>query len=173
MDIQTIKERLTQFVVPFFIAILTMAALVSVYNLAISKKDLITVEGTVYTVRLEKELSGRATYDYPLYICLTTGAKYKIMDSDLFEEYRRYALTNLKSGDEVTIFKRDKTQTLLGWGTSNLIYQLEEDGEVIMPISVMRTNFAGLLILEVVLLVMLIIIQVKKVKRKHLYNGAA
>lgn len=166
MKIEKLNKTFDSWIIPFFIAAVTAFALGSLYNLTLGIDDLIRVDGKVQTIRVEEERDNRGRSNYNFYVYLTGGSKFKIMDDDLFESYRNSIQRTVQSGDSVTIYRRTQKQTNLGLGTINLIYQLEHKNRVLMPLNVMRQNFKGLLIFEVLLLAGLSTAQIIRTRKK-------
>lgn len=159
-----------QLILPFFILVLFLFSLSSIYNLTLNLEDMVRIEGKVGAIRIEEERGLRGRKNYNLYVYLQRGYKYKIMDDDLFENYRNRIQENVEFGDKITIFTRTQRQTNFGTGTKDLIYQLEHEGQILMPIEIMYTNFRGLLIFELFILAGLTTFQIYRVKKRSKEN---
>lgn len=171
MKADKFNKTFDRWILPFFIVAVTLFSLASIYNLTLNLDDLIRVDGEVRNIRIEEERDSRGRINYNFYVYLTEGASFKIMDAELFEPYRNSIQRTVQPGDEVTIYRRTQQQTSFGMGTSNLIYQLEHDGQVLMPMNVMHRNFKGLLIFEFLILAGLSAAQVIRTRKRATTNN--
>ncbi|MEQ8548028.1 MAG: hypothetical protein RIC03_08970 [Cyclobacteriaceae bacterium] len=170
MNLDKFNNQFDRFILPGFIVLLTFFALTSFYNLTLQLDDLIKIEGEVYDIRIVKERTVKGRIRDNFYVFLNTGERFKIMDDGLFERYRQNIMNQVNRGNRVTIYKRTDIQTAFGLGTSNLIYQLDYNGETLMPLSVMKTNFRTLCIVFTAILAILITGQVIKSRKKATDN---
>jgi hypothetical protein len=152
MKTKKLNKVFDRSVLPVFIVVVTLFCLSSVYNLTLKIDDLIRVDGVVRAIRIEEVRDSRGRINNNFYVYLNSGSKFKIMDGDLFEGYRNSIQRTVHSGDSVAIYRRTQQQTNLGFGTLNLIYQIEFKNQVLMPLDTMHQNFRGLFIFELFLL---------------------
>ncbi|MGB3466055.1 MAG: hypothetical protein WBA74_12330 [Cyclobacteriaceae bacterium] len=171
MKAKKFNKTFDRWILPIFIFMVTLFSTASIYNLTLDLNDLIRVEGEVRNIRIEEDRDSRGRSNFNFYVYLTQGTRFKIMDDTLFEPYRNTIQQNIQPGDTVIIYKRTQIQTNLGMGTSNLIYQLEHDGQIIMPLNVMHRNFKGLLIFELFVLAGLSTVQVIRMRKKATHNN--
>lgn len=170
MKAEKFNKIFDRLILPFFIVVVTLFSIASIYNLTLDLDDLIRVEGEVRNIRIEEERDSRGRSNFNFYVYLTEDARFKIMDDKLFEPYRNKIQRTVQSGDAVTIYKRTQLQTNFGMGTSNLIYQLEHNGQILMPLNVMHRNFKGLLIFELGILAGLSTAQIIRTRKKATDN---
>ncbi|GAB5526206.1 MAG: hypothetical protein Roseis2KO_40780 [Roseivirga sp.] len=167
MNTGKLNEAINRWIVPFSITVLVFLATSSLYNMTISLDDLVRIDGEVRQIRSEKEKNSRGSAYNIFYIYLTSGAKLKIMGDRLFEPYRNAIKKTVLPGDSITIYIRTRQQTILGMGTTNLIYQVEHKGQVLMPLKVMHRHFKGLLIVMLVILAGLLTLQVLLIRKRR------
>lgn len=170
MKAKKFNKSFDQLILPFFILVLFLFSLSSIYNLTLNLEDMVRIEGKVGAIRIKEENGLRGRKNYNLYVYLQSGYKYKIMDDDLFENCRNRIQENVEFGDSITIFTRTQRQTNFGSGTKDLIYQLEHEGQILMPLEIMQTNFRGLLIFELLILSGLTTFQIYRVKKRTKKN---
>lgn len=157
--------KFDRLIISSFVAIVGFFALASIYNLTLQTSDLIRTEGRVSGVRLEKERDVKGRNRSNLYVYLNDGGRYKIMDDVAFAKYIERIVGDVHSGDSVVLYRRTSLQTTFGLGTSNLIYQLEKDGEVLMPLSAMKANFKFVLLFLILVTGVLAVIEIVRRKR--------
>ncbi len=160
------NKAFDRLLLPFFILIVLLFSLSSIYNLTLQLHDLVKVEGQVRMIRIEEDRGFRKRTTYDFFVYLENGSRYRIMDDELFEINRDKIREEVNKGDQVTIFRRTQYQTNFGSGTTDMIYQLEHDGQVLMPITIMHRNFKHLLIFELLILLGLTTAQIYKMKKR-------
>ncbi len=166
MHLEWLNEQIDRYLIPASIVALAFITLCSFYNLSLQLNNLIKVEGKVQSIKIEEEIRSKGSTTHNLFVYLKTGDRFKVMDDELFDQYRQTIVSKVNSGDQVTIYRRTSLQTIFGLGTSNLIYQMEHNGKVLMPLSVMKTNFRGISIFSFLALLILIPIQMGRRKKR-------
>lgn len=115
-----------------------------IYISVVTVNQLTPCIGEVTLIETRFERGGKSSKYYPLKIALS-GYPHEFRLMDKFKKDFDHIQSEIKKGDTITLYKRNKSQALLSWGTLYDIYQIEKDGRIILPISAIRTDAKNLL----------------------------
>ena|SRR5688572_22226940 len=133
-----------QFVCKYFFPLVaiffTWGALGNFYSLSLTQKDLIANKGKITTMITKMEIGitkyRRIKY-YPIIISLEHSSKeFRVRDN--FKDWLVYLQDKIQSGDSVTIFTRNRFDAFLSWGRKGDIYEIDKNGTVIFPLSIVK-----------------------------------
>lgn len=102
---------------------------------SLDKNSLVSNKGNVTSIEVRFEQGTRATYKYyPLKIGLTNySEEYRLPDT--YKTFFPYLQQEIIVGDSITLYTRNRWQTILGWGRQNDIYQIDKSGQTLFDIS--------------------------------------
>jgi len=130
-----------KYILPVLVIFFSWGAVGHLYILTLNSNKLIANSGVVtgIAVRLEQEIKYK---HYPLKINLTAlPGEFQLPDE--FKD-RFYSLKKeIAVGDTVTLFTRNRWQTLLSWGEKNDIYEIRKDGRRLFKIEEVKDYTSG------------------------------
>lgn len=114
---------------------MTWGALGNFYQTHLDKKQLVQNKGIVNNIAVVFEQGTKSSYKYyPLKISLA-GFSNAFRLRDNFKDWFPYLQDKIKTGDTIEIYTRTKLQSIIGWGKQNDIYQIEENKQVLLPLT--------------------------------------
>jgi hypothetical protein len=158
-----------KYVFPALAIFLTWGALGNFYTLTFSKRKLIAHNGIVTGMETRLEI-GTTQYQqikyYPIIISLNNSSKeFRLRDN--FKEYFIELQNNMRNGDTATVYTRTKFDALVSWGKEGDIYQIEKNGNVLFPLTVVKAyNSNQALILSLFALVLWMLYAVFRFRKK-------
>lgn len=115
----------------------TLGTIAQYYTVSLDKDELVKTTGTVEWVGESIEHGTNFNKYYPLMISLS-GHQEPFRVKDNFK-YRFKKLKNeIQNGDNLTVYTRTQTQTMIGWGQRLDIFQIEKGSEILLDINWMK-----------------------------------
>jgi hypothetical protein len=129
-----------KYIFPLVAFFLTWGALGNFYTLSLTQKDLVENKGEVTTINKMLEV-GTTQYQqieyYPIIISLGHSSKeFRVRDN--FKDWFNYLQDKIHGGDTVTLFTRSRFDALISWGKRGDIYEIDKNGAVIFPLSIVK-----------------------------------
>jgi hypothetical protein len=128
-----------KYVFPIIAVFLTWGVIGHIYIINLDVKKLTPCIGKVTFIDIRLERGAKRAKYYPLKITIT-GHKGQFRVMDKFKKEFRFIQSEIKLGDTITIYKRNKWQSVLSWGRRNDVYQIEKKDTLIFSLRTVKED---------------------------------
>jgi len=159
-----------KYVFPIVALFMTWGVLANLYQTHLDKHQLLQNKGEVNNIAVVFEQGTKSSYKYyPLKISLA-GFPNDFRLRDNFKDWFQELQDEIKPGDTIEIYTRNKFQSTIGWGQQNDIYQIEKNNKILLPMTVIgdynRSQSIVILVMAILFWIPFILYKLKIIQPK-------